>query len=326
MILHFSQNAKKRKLLPIFREEFFYSILEFFVDFSLDECIISLDRNLSKGCDFMKLKKVLSFLAAFALIFTFYGCSPEAGTTEENLPEEVLKPENLEPEDPKETKPAEEPVFDEKTDDFQYMSFEEITNLGYYPLWMQPHTYIIYDEKGLPEITEGGVLLEEDTAGREDIRSIGYIDTGDDEIFRIQPNTKLEYDLHGFIQNIYYLWPDGNYNLSPPFYDIEAVEITYYEDIKDFGQEKGKKLILSEVQYFDIYMLAEKMKVRAENTGIPMDFPRYEITFINGETEHHISIDINNIFASTLIGNGNYISALDIDYFSKVEEIFNNEQ
>ena len=30
-----------------------------------------------------------------------------------------------------------------------------------------------------------------------------------------EPNTKVEYDLHGFIQNIYYRGGDGAYYLDP---------------------------------------------------------------------------------------------------------------
>ncbi len=107
---------------------------------------------------------------------------------------------------------------DEIAEDIGYMSFEEITAAGYYPYWMQPGTYIIYDESGVPEITEGGELLPKDLVGRSEFSGEGvfFSPVGiNDPSFMIRPNTKAEYDLHGFIQNIYFLWPDGNYNLSP---------------------------------------------------------------------------------------------------------------
>lgn len=101
-----------------------------------------------------------------------------------------------------------------------YMSFKEITAEGYYPDWMQPYTKIVYDENGVPTITEGGELLPEDLVGRPEFtvgEPVPFTSVGiEDPFFMIQPNTMAEYDLHGFIQNIYYLWPDGNYNLSPP--------------------------------------------------------------------------------------------------------------
>ena len=94
------------------------------------------------------------------------------------------------------------------------MSFEEITDAGYYPLWMQPHTIIIYDENGIPEIVEGAELLPEDLVGRAEFESMSFTRFSGD--MKIEPNTKAEYDLYGFIQNIYHLWPDGSYNLDYP--------------------------------------------------------------------------------------------------------------
>lgn len=91
-----------------------------------------------------------------------------------------------------------------------YKTFEQITSDGFYPLWMQPNTYIIYDENGIPEIIDGGELTLENVYEREDIIAVGF-----DSETKIEPNTKAEYDLYGFLQNIYYLWPDGSYNLEP---------------------------------------------------------------------------------------------------------------
>ena len=111
-----------------------------------------------------------------------------------------------------------------------YMTLEEITAAGYYPSWMQPNSYIIYDENGNPTIEKGGELIPEDLVGRPEFTGTGafftVVNTGD-PFMKIYPNTKAEYDLHGFIQNIYYLWPDGSYNLSP--YDMEAFMGTLME-------------------------------------------------------------------------------------------------
>ena len=103
----------------------------------------------------------------------------------------------------------------EKTaEEIGYMSFEEITAAGYYPLWMESNSKIIYDSEGNPQIAEGAELKPDDVLDREDIISVGFVDFSLE--MKILPKTKVEYDLHGFIQNIYFLWPDGNYNLSPP--------------------------------------------------------------------------------------------------------------
>ena len=109
---------------------------------------------------------------------------------------------------------------EEIAEEIGYMTFAEITAAGYYPDWMQPNSSISYDENGVPTITAGGELLPEDLVGRPEFtvgEPMPFTSVGiEDPFFMIQPNTMAEYDLHGFIQNIYFLWPDGSYNLSPP--------------------------------------------------------------------------------------------------------------
>ena len=78
-------------------------------------------------------------------------------------------------------------------------------DVEYIPLWMEPYSVVVYDENGLPTVIEGGELSEEEIVSREDIASVGFIDPSPDMV--VTPNTKVEYDLHGFIQNIYYLTP-----------------------------------------------------------------------------------------------------------------------
>lgn len=107
---------------------------------------------------------------------------------------------------------------EEIAEEIGYMTFAEITAAGYYPDWMQPNSSISYDENGVPTITAGGELLPEDLVGRPEFSGkIPFTSAGSGIVtMMIQPNTMAEYDLHGFIRNIYYLWPDGSYNLSPP--------------------------------------------------------------------------------------------------------------
>lgn len=89
-------------------------------------------------------------------------------------------------------------------------------DVEYIPLWMEPYSVVVYDENGLPTVIEGGELSEEEIVSREDIASVGFIDPSPDMV--VTPNTKVEYDLHGFIQNIYYLTPGttDQYQLSNP--------------------------------------------------------------------------------------------------------------
>ncbi len=86
----------------------------------------------------------------------------------------------------------------------------------YMPLWMQPHSVIIYDGNLEYTVVEGGELSEEEISESEDIALIGLEDCSEEMI--ASPNTKVEYDLHGFIQNVYYLVPGtmDEYQLSAP--------------------------------------------------------------------------------------------------------------
>ncbi len=99
-----------------------------------------------------------------------------------------------------------------------FIAFADTTDeeIEYFPLWMEPYSVIIYDANGNPTIIEGGYLSPDEISESEDIALIGYTTTSPDMI--MVPNTKVEYDLHGFIQNIYYLVPGttSEYQLSNP--------------------------------------------------------------------------------------------------------------
>jgi hypothetical protein len=84
----------------------------------------------------------------------------------------------------------------------------------YIPLWMQPNTVIVFDSNLDYVIVQGGELSASDIIGREDIKAVGLTTT--DPGMLAQPNTKVEYEQHGFFQNIYFLGTDGEYHLSPP--------------------------------------------------------------------------------------------------------------
>ncbi|MBQ2899780.1 MAG: hypothetical protein IJE28_08550 [Oscillospiraceae bacterium] len=264
----------------------------------------------------MKTEKIFAFVLALVIAFSLCACG--------NEPSEPQKPESpaetpSEPEVPEE--PETEPEPEEKIDPKSFMTFEEITALGCYPVWMKPYTVIIYDENGNPEIIEGGVLTEEDCAEDEMYSEIGFIHLND-KTFRIKPNTKVEYFKDGFIQNIYFLWPDGSYNLSP-FSQTENAEITYYATIEDWENENGETVVMNENQCHSVFWIFSGMNLLPESTSRPMDFPRYKITFTYVGTEYCIYVDSDNIFTSTMLEGGNYVSAFEEDHFSKVEELFN---
>ena len=272
------------------------------------------------------MKKFLVFFILIMLVLFFVGCSSEP--VEPEIPEsEPLLEETSEPEEPVETpiEPEETPEKpsepEDKIDPHSFISFEEISALGLYPIWMKPNTIIIYNENGKPEIIQGGELTEEDCAEDEMYSEIGFIEP-EDKTYKIRPNTKAEYYKDGLIQNIYYLWPDGSYNLSP-LSQTENAKITYYATAEDFENGKGETAVMSESQCHSVFWIADGMNLLPENTSKPMDFPRFEITFTYLGIDHCIYVDANNIFTSTMVGNGNYASSITEDHFSKVEELFN---
>ena len=83
------------------------------------------------------------------------------------------------------------------------------TKVVYIPTWMQDYSVVYYDAHLNRTVESGGDLTEEEINSREDIYP--------EEMYTIaaEPNTKVEYDLHGFIQNIYYRGGDGKYCLNP---------------------------------------------------------------------------------------------------------------
>ena len=215
-----------------------------------------------------------------------------------------------------EGQPAAEPV---PSVVYEHMTLEEMTEAGYYSQWMPQGTEIIYDENKKATIIEGREFTPEEIEGRDDIASLGFFRRSKDYI--IMPNTKAEYGPHDFIQNIYYLWPDGNYNLSP-YSKTENAEITYYADITEYEQEKGKTVAMNENQCHSVYWLTNGMIAGAKETSEPMAFPRYKITFTYIGEEHCVYIGANNIFTSTLLGNGNYICTADRYNYTAAEELF----
>ena len=87
---------------------------------------------------------------------------------------------------------------------------QTVTKVVYVPMWMQDYSVVYYDANLNRTVEKGGDLTEEEINSREDIDPVQMY--GD---VLAEPNTKVEYDLHGFIQNIYYRGGDGKYYLDP---------------------------------------------------------------------------------------------------------------
>lgn len=80
----------------------------------------------------------------------------------------------------------------------------------YVPMWMQNNSVVYYDAQMNRTIEAGGDLTDEEVNSRPDIDPVTMYNT-----LLAEPNTKVEYDLHGSLQNVYYLGGDGKYYLDP---------------------------------------------------------------------------------------------------------------
>ncbi len=186
----------------------------------------------------MKAKRIATLFIVFLFIFSLACCAAETEqesfqNSSEDLSQQISQSsdadisqnssenseENIIGSENEETEQSSEQGSSENTGrKFKYWSFEEIIEAGYVPVYMQPYSIIIFDADKNPTITEGGEITLEEYEVRDDVQMIGFISA--EECMRIEPNTKAEYDLHGFIQNIYYLIPgtESEYQLAPPGY------------------------------------------------------------------------------------------------------------
>ena len=89
---------------------------------------------------------------------------------------------------------------------------------GYIPWYMQNNTILIVDGDGNCTIEQGGPLTAADVEGRPDVNQNDLNFATAQEKWPLESNTKIEYDLHGFLNNIYYEVPNapGTYQLEKP--------------------------------------------------------------------------------------------------------------
>ena len=82
----------------------------------------------------------------------------------------------------------------------------------YVPMWMQNDSVVYYDAALERTVAQGGDLTDEELTSRPDIDPVSQYGS-----VLAAPNTKVTYDSHGVLQNIYYLNGLGEYQLSDPF-------------------------------------------------------------------------------------------------------------
>ena len=139
-----------------------------------------------------------------------------------------------------------------------------------YPKWAEPGTEIVYDGEGHYTVTLGALLGEDACRARWD--EIGDTILPENDSPLIRPNTKAVYDRDGFIQNVYYEYPEGSgeYVLTlpeeqAPDYDttleswqthypqfaVPNAELYYGEGGQLVRSNSGD--ILSEEEYYERY-------------------------------------------------------------------------
>lgn len=87
----------------------------------------------------------------------------------------------------------------------------------HYPRYAEPYSEFVVDADGNWSFETGNFMTKKELAEYE----TGPL--GEEDLFfeqtetEIQPNTKVNYDLHGFIVDVKYLHDDGQYHLAPPY-------------------------------------------------------------------------------------------------------------
>ncbi len=131
-----------------------------------------------------------------------------------------------------------------------YAGDSSVENESYMPTWMQPNSVIIYDDELNYEVIEGGKLEDQEMTNRADIKAVGESDYSDEML--AEPNTKVVYDQHGFIQNVYKLVPGTKdvYQLSVPSKArvksgiLKAGESITYGQYYNYDTGKNQKCVL----------------------------------------------------------------------------------
>lgn len=88
----------------------------------------------------------------------------------------------------------------------------------YYPRYAEPYSEFVVDAEGNWSFETGRFYTKQELA-EHDAGPLGESDLfveDPEETMKIQPNTKVNYDLHGFIVDVMYFY-DGTYHLAPQF-------------------------------------------------------------------------------------------------------------
>lgn len=107
---------------------------------------------------------------------------------------------------------------------------------------------------------------------------------------------------------------------------VENVKVVYYADFDEYSKTSNSTLTVGDAEALqDLFDLIVSCRDNAKSTTKPIGFPRYYITFEECEEEHSFTIDVESVYATDYLGNGNYITPESSDLFSSFSNLFSVE-
>ena len=97
---------------------------------------------------------------------------------------------------------------------------------------------------------------------------------------------------------------------------VENVKVVYYADFDEYSKTSNSTLTVGDAEALqDLFDLIVSC----------IGFPRYYITFEECGEEHSFTIDVESVYATDYLGNGNYITPESSDLFSSFSNLFSVE-
>lgn len=107
---------------------------------------------------------------------------------------------------------------------------------------------------------------------------------------------------------------------------LEKVKVVYYADFDEYSKATTSTVTIDDVEVLqDLFDLIVSCRDNAKSTAKPIGFPRYYITFEECGEEHSFTIDVESVYATDYLSNGNYITPESSDLFSSFSNLLSIE-
>lgn len=104
---------------------------------------------------------------------------------------------------------------------------------------------------------------------------------------------------------------------------LENVKVVYYADFDEYSKATTSTVTIDDAEVLqDLFDLIVSCRDNAKSTTKPIGFPRYYITFVECEEEHSFTIDVDSVYATDYLSNGNYITSENSSLFSSFSDLF----